>query len=79
MPRTPRRASVASSALLLRFSLAPRARQRSSTPLGWRGGRTHDAIQKFCFDIPERDIEAELLSKINPKIRVLNFTYLAYV
>jgi len=24
-----------------------------------------------------RDIEAELLSKINPKIRVLNFTYLA--
>lgn len=52
MPRTLRRASVASSALLLRFSLAHRAHQRSSTPLGWRGGRTHGAIQKFCFDIP---------------------------
>jgi hypothetical protein len=58
MPRTPRRASVASSALLLRFSLAHRAHQRPSTPLGWRGGRTHNAIQKFCFDI--RDIVAEL-------------------
>jgi hypothetical protein len=52
MPRTLRRASVASSALLLRFSLAHRALQRSSTPLGKRGGRTHGAIQKFCFDIP---------------------------
>ena len=52
MLRTLLRASVASSALLLRFSLALRAHQRSSTPLGRRGDRTHGAIQKFCFDIP---------------------------
>jgi hypothetical protein len=74
MLRTLRRASVASSALLLRFSLTHRAHQHSSTPLGWRGGRTHGAIQKFCFDIPRWDIEAEASPKINPKIRGLNFT-----
>jgi hypothetical protein len=77
MPRTLRRASVPSSALLLRFSLAHRAHQRPSTPLGRRGGRTHGAIQKFCFDIPDWDIEAELAPKINPEIRWLNFTVLA--
>jgi hypothetical protein len=35
------------------------------------------AIFEFCYDIPFGDIEAELLSKINPKIRWLNFTVLA--
>jgi hypothetical protein len=39
-------------------------------------------IQQPLANVNQRragDIEAELLSKINPKIRVLNFTYLAYV
>jgi len=35
------------------------------------------AIFEFCYDIPIRDIEAELAPKINPKIRDLNFTRLA--